>query len=249
MPTDNNNNQTETETQEQPSQEDLINSKINAAVNAAITSHLKRQKSPSMDDFKALIADQLKSFKPQPSVEDPKEEKKVDPALTAMRAQVEELQKSYAAERTAREKAESKQREDRAFGDLKDSLKSKVRPEMLDFVAKNLFYADKRVEFDTDGNPLFKVRKAPSAGLPEEDMLMPLSDGISNWAQSKEAAIFIPAPTTQQPQQQQRGRMPTTTPQQMTNGLPKYDKPANSDEEKVRRAMEREQILLHQMKK
>ncbi len=225
--------------------------KINAQINAAVTGHLKRAMAKQAEDFKTLIAEQLKSFKPAPPPPDESESKekpsKADPALAAMRQQMEAMQASLAEANTKRERAEAKQREDKAFNELKDALKSKIRPEMVDMVAKNFFYADKRVEFDEDGTALFRHRRQ-QPGLADEDVLMPLSEGVSAFLGSKDAAPFLPAPVpgggNQQPN---RGaRMPSPSNQSGVtgaNGLPKYDKPATTSEEKIRRALEAENII------
>jgi hypothetical protein len=232
------------DTPDQQSPED----KLNAQINAAITGHMKRAEKKNSEDMTALkqfFADQLKTLTPA-TPEKPEKEGKAapDPALAAMRAQFEAMQASLAEANAKRERAESKQREDRAYSDLRDSLKAKVRPDLLDVVSQNLFHANKRVEFDADGTALFKVRKAPGHGMPEEDVLMPLADGVANWLSSKEAAVFLPAPGPTQTQVQRGARMPASNQQTVgNNGLPKYDKPATSDDEKIRRAMEAEQII------
>ncbi len=220
--------ETQTQTQE-PSPEEKLNSQINSA----ITGHMKRLEKNAAQkeaDMKAYFADQLKSWKPTVSEEPPPDKaNKPDPKMTALEQRLAQMDTELKESKAAREKAENKQREDRSFGDLREVLKSKVRPDMVDFVAENLFYAKRRVEFDADGNALFKSKRSDG-----EEVLLPLADGVATWLASKEAAGFLPAPD---PQNNQRGtRMPTT---KQTGGMPKYDAPATTDEEKVKRAQER----------
>ncbi len=200
--------------------------------------------------MKAAFAEQLKAYKPPTPVvtEDDKDKKvKVDPALAALQAKVEELLGVNVKERAAREAAETKQREDRAYNDLKDFLKSKVRPDMVDIAADYLFHAKRRIEFE-DGTPLMKVRRSPGPGMSEEDVLMPLTDGVASWLGSKEATVFLPAP--QPGGNSNRGsKMPPSTNQLFgQNGVPKYDTPAKTDEEKIRRAMERAEFVKKQQR-
>lgn len=237
-----------TEQNEQPNPEE----KLNATINSAVTAQLKRAMSKQAEEFKTLLADSLKAFKPAPPPEDEdtkKQQKQADPALAAMRAQVEAMQASLAEANTKRERAEAKQREDKAFGELKDALKNKARPDMVDLLAKNFFYADKRVEFDDEGNPLFRVKRS-TPGLADEDVLMPLQEGVNQFLGSKEAAPFLPAPVPGGTTQQRGSRMPvqTTHGSLGPNGMPKYDKPATTDAEKIRRALEKESILMNRQK-
>ncbi len=223
---------TKEETQTQ-SQEPSPEEKLNSQINSAITGHMKRLEKNAAQkeaDMKAYFTEQLKGWKPPVSEEPPPDKgNKPDPKVTAMEQRIAQMDAELKESKAAREKAESKQREDRSFGDLREVLKSKVRPDMVDFVAENLFYAKRRVEFDSDGNALFKSKRSDG-----EEVLLPLADGVSAWLGSKEAASFLPAPD---PQNNQRGtRMPTT---KQVGGMPKYDTPATTDEEKVKRAMER----------
>lgn len=212
---------------------------ITQVVNAAITSHLKRQ-----PDVKQLITEALSNYKPpvsEPSSDEPgKKSGKIDPQLTALQAKHEELIKALASAEEKRVAAERNARDNKAFSDLKSALTGKVRSGMEEAVAKLLYHVDKRTEIDEQGNVLLKVRRAPAQGFPEEDQLMPLTDGIEAYLKTKDAAPFIPAQASVDSKQPARGsRMPTPPPRQQS----KYDQPAKSDDEKIRRAMEAEAAL------
>lgn len=220
-------------------------------VNSAITAHDKRNEKRRADETAKLIADAVAkaatSAPPAPSPAPGADPSKAEtPEMAALRAQIEEMKKDQQkhaevvkTEREARKAAEDKARDDRSFNDMRTMLGKHVRPDMLDAVAKLHFYADKRVQYDDDGNPLFKVRRSPGGGLPEEDVLMPLADGVSHWVKSKDSAPWMPAPNGEG--KNPSGQFPVRGP-----GRPPvrtYDKPAQTDDEKVRRAMEREQAL------
>lgn len=151
---------------------------------------------------------------------------KTSPELAAMKRQLEEQTKVIEIERNARLEAEKKQRQDSARASVFSSIDAAVKPELKEFLGDYLY---NRVEFDEAGAPLIRVGG---------DDPLPLKDGIASFLKSKDAGAFLPAPTAKLGAGQ---KAPAAG--QRQGGLPTYDKPANSDEEKVRRAMEREQAL------
>ncbi len=213
-------------------------------LNSAITGHLKRAEAKQADTLKALLASEFAKLTPAPApVETEKPAKGVAPEMAALQEQLKTLQTTMQAERARAEAAEQKQRNDKAFGDLKAALGKTVRPELLDIAAENLFHAKKRVEFDEAGNALFKtIRQTP--GFADDEVLMPLADGVASFLKSKEAAVYLPAPGGQQTQTAPRGgRIPTAAPNHHQTPTPTYAAPAASDEEKVQRAMERAEAI------
>jgi hypothetical protein len=215
-------------------------------VNSAVSAHLKRHEAKQSETLKSLIAESLKAYQPpQTQQEEPETSKrgKVDPQVAALTAKVEEFQRAALESEKRAQAAETKARGDRAFGELRSTLAGKVRPDVVDGLAKLLYHGEQKVEVDENGNVLFKVRRAPLPGFPEEDALMPLSDGVEQYLKSKEAAAFLPAPVAANAPQARTtsSRFPQT--QSPSAGPKKYDAPAKSDEEKVRRAHEMEQYL------
>ncbi len=206
---------------------------------AMVTGAVKRQMKPFIDgfesfktDFPNVLSEALKAHKPEPAPEAP-EGKKADPEVAALKQKLAELEKLNTAERTKREAAEERARLDSGKSALKSALQSQVRPEMVDVVTDLLFDARKRVTFDDNGRPLFSIKQA------DEDVPMPLTDGLGHWLKSDEAKHFLPAPNADPPQL--RGQRPEARPKPFQ--APQYDSPARTDEEKARRAMEREQAF------
>lgn len=212
-------------------------------VTGAVHANLKKALPKAFEDLKLneLVQKAVKDAVPPPApAPEPTSDPKPDPRLAALEQKYADLDKQYQAEKKARTEAEQKAREDKAFQDLRSALTPHVRPEGLDAAAKLLFYADKRVTFDDDGRPVMTVRKAPYQGGDEEDVQMPLADGVALWVK-KDGALFAPPP---EPTGDKRGpggpRRHLAT---GNDGMPRYDAPANTDEEKARRVLEREQAL------
>lgn len=157
---------------------------MNAAVNSAVTNHLKRFGEKQSKELQATIKEAIASMqapKPEPEKSD---SKKADPEKNAWESKYKELSDKFEASERARQAAENKARDDKAFADLRNELSKKVRPELLDLAAENLFYVKKRVSFDEDGNRLFTI----------DDKQMPFEDGVAQFLKSKEAAVFLPPP-------------------------------------------------------
>ncbi len=212
-------------------------------LNSAITGHLKRAEAKQADTLKALLASEFAKLTPpkaDPVVETDSKAKPVAPEMAALQEQLKTLQTTMQAERSRAEAAEQKQRNDKAFIDLKAALGKTVRPELLDIAAENLFHAKRRVEFDEAGNALFKtIRQTP--GFADDEVLMPLADGVASFLKSKEAAVYLPAPGGASPNTAARGsRIPQVSAAPLQQ---QYTSPANTDEEKVMRAMERVQAI------
>jgi hypothetical protein len=172
---------------------------IAGIVNAAVTNHLKR-----LDLNKTIesrVAELLKAQTPVQAVvdDDGGKKGKQSPEMTAMMTKLADLEKATRSQTERAEAAEKKQRDDRAYNDLRANLAtSGVRPDMQEIAASYLFKAQNRIEFDSNGTPLFRVKQAGQYGMPEEEVLMPLADGVAAYVRSKEAAAFMPAPGTSQ---------------------------------------------------
>ncbi len=206
---------------------------LNTLVNSAVTAQLKRALSPKalaavfaplMGDVLKPLQDEIAALKaappPPPNQPPPPDPNKPSPEVTALKQKLQEFEDKFRQANDRAAAAEAKQRNDTAFANLKNHLTAaKVRPEMVDTLAKVLFYADKRVEFDEAGNTLFRVRVSPGKGLPEEEQTMTLEEGVRSYVKSKEAEPFLPAPggAPAAPGQQRRpspiagGQPPVTT--------------------------------------
>lgn len=205
-------------------------------VNSAVSAQLKRALPKAIEGIvPSLIEGVTKQLgdKQPPKDPEPTDKPKPSPELVALQRSHEELKTQLQREREAREAAERRQRDDRAFADLRAQLSAGgVRAELVDTWAKVLFHADKRVEFDESGAPLLKVKVSPGKGMPEEEQLFPLSDGVKQLLKTKEAEPYLPPPGGAQSGTQGR-------PQTGQRTMPRYDKPATSEEEKARRVEER----------
>lgn len=209
--------------------------------NDAATAHTKRV----TKDFDAKLAD----FKPVTTITEPVPDgksKTVTPELAAMSAKLEDTLKRFDIADKARILAEEKQRDGQTMAQLKEALKA-VRPDMVDTAAKLLFHVDKRISYDEAGNPLFTVKRAPIPGMAEEDVPLPLAAGVEQWLKTKDASPFVASPAAGGPGGR-GGKSPLGVPTgRNALGMPKYDGPATTDDEKVARAAENERALTKAM--
>lgn len=159
--------------------------KLGNMINAAVSSHLKRHlskfESSILELKESFAATQLdaKHSKATPSVESEKNKKNiVDDDSPAMR-EVERLKSELNAEK-------ARVREEKAYTSLRNYLSDKVLPERVD-VALKLFKADGKVQFRRDGSPFVK----------HDNEEFDLEEGAAEWLKSKEAMMFLPAPSAQ----------------------------------------------------
>lgn len=228
-------------------------------VNSAATSQVKRLLGPAVAEAikginwgETLKLDEVLDGKLAKILEDTDDDSggkggqqpaKPDPKIAALEARLADVTKKFETEAAERQKAVDEGRAKDAKAALRSALSPHVRPEALDLAVRDLFDAQKRVTLDENGNALIKVRRKDYAGV-EEDVDMPLSDGVGHWIKTTEGKFFAPAPNGggEGPKGGQGPRR--GSPQLGSDGLPKYDTPATTDEERVRRASEREQAFL-----
>ncbi len=244
-------NETEGDLDQTPPEPKYVTAEeIGNIVNAAVSSHLKRSLGGAIDTALKPVLEKLSAPPPPPPADDdggssgtPKKGKQT-PEMLAMAKQIEDLTKTIVTEREGRAAAEKKQREDRAYAELRSSLEGKVRPDLLDMVAKNLFVVEGRVVVEENGNILFKTSKAPYVGAEPEEQQLPLKSGVDDFLKSDAAKPFLPAPNSgaSAPQLPKRGPSPNP-------GGTDFSKPATSDADKARRAAERERIALERLQR
>lgn len=175
----------------------LDSAELGNAINAAVSSHLRRFAEKQLPTLLAEamkpFGEQIAALKSTPAT--PVEEKtKISPETAALTQQLEELKTRLAQEAEQRVAVEKKAREDRAFSEFKSHLSKSVRPEMLDMVARDMFHNQKLVDVAEDGSVTFRGTRS-NYGITEE-VAYPLKDGVENWLKSDGAKPFLPAPST-----------------------------------------------------
>lgn len=221
----------------------LTEEKFGEMFNQAFTAKWKNTEAKLTKSIGDSIAEALKPIherldKPPEPKPDDKVGDKPDPKVTALESKLADLDKKYADEKAAREKAELARRDDAARASLAQAFAGHIRPEAVADVV-DLMFARGKVAFDEQGKPLLTVSR--KSGGVEEDVQVTFQDGAQMWAKGP-GAIYAPPPAGGG-QQQQRGTAPTRQPQLGPDGLPRYDKPATTDEDKARRSMERTEAI------
>lgn len=157
-------------------------------------------------EFAAKIAE-ANGQKPKPVDDDAGEKSKAkpkgdaapdvaeNPAFLKMQKELEKLQlaNQQLAEQRARERA--KANEDRAYAGLKEQLSGKVRSEAVGVIA-DAVRGRGLISYDEEGNAHMRVTVA-AKGYDPEDQVLPLAEAIPHYLKSKEAALFLPAPSAQ----------------------------------------------------
>lgn len=222
---------------ETPSSPAIKPEDISNIVNKAVTGQLKRALGKEVADAVAKAVAEMKSQMTPPEPQPQSKKDKQDPEVTALQRQIEELTNNYKRAEQSRLETEKRAREDRTYAELRSMLQKELKPEFVEMVARDLTKGQGRVVFDEDGNPLFKIKRSPYQGMPEEEEELPLEAGVQAYLKSKEAEPFLPPPGTSKtpPVSKQKGQSAGSN---RRDGTPFYDKPATSEEEKLRRAME-----------
>jgi hypothetical protein len=232
-----------------PLTEEDVGKLVNASVNAAVTSQLKRMLAPAVTEaigglkLESKIAEAIKAAQPaEPAPGALGDAPKPDPRLSALESKYAELEKRYQAEQEARAEAEKKGRDAAARAALKAALEPHISGTQLEVASRYLYDAQGVVTFDEDGTPLVKSKRAPMRGMPEEDVFLPIADGVNEWIKSEEAKIFLP------PHKPTPGKQSPGAPSlRRGSEMPRYDSPATTEDEKIQRATEREHALLSRL--
>jgi hypothetical protein len=199
---------------------------MNARINAAVATHIKR----AMGGIEKTIAETVARSLQQTTQQQPAAEhapaQGQDPA--AARYQLAQQQKQLEDERAARRQTEDRARTDRVHGELRSHLQRHLRPELLD--AAHLMLRTNAMRIEEDGTPVLTVKRARAKGADAMAVdYTEIDKGVADWLQSEDAKPFLPAPKAAVNAAQGRtlnGRAPT------------YDKPTNGPQEAAARTVE-----------
>lgn len=224
----------------------LTRAEVGALISGAFKGEGKRLVAAAVKDalgelkLGETIAAEVAKLKPAEPEPKPGEGKP-DPKISALESKLAEVTEKLKAEAAERQKAVQEGRDKDARAALRSALTPLVRPEALDIAVRDLFDGQKVVTLDEQGNPLIKVRRKDYAGA-DEVVDMPLSDGVGHWIKTNEGKFFAPAPNGGG-NDPKGGQGPRRSVQHGNDGMPKYDTPATTDDERVRRASEREAAI------
>lgn len=227
---------------------------IGTTVNAALTSRLPKMLSSGIaESFKGMnweemLTPVITKIAPKPAAPDDDEGGKKpkkpvgDPDVER---RIQELATQLETEKNARSEAERRRIEsenarrlDNAKVSLRAALADKLAPGMLEHAVDRWTIVQNRLKVDDNGKALFRVKKAPYKGAPEEEMEVELSEALPTLLEEPDTKFYLPAPKGD-------GGRGNAGPR--SNGrdgvIPTYDKPATTDAEKTQRAYAREQAL------
>jgi hypothetical protein len=167
---------------------------IGRMVNAAVASKLEKAVAKAIAglDIGAQIKSAMAESVPKEAPEEKKGEGKLEAQIKRLAEELEGQRKATAGAEEARKKSESDRSLDLARNAFKSQIAGAVKPELLEFAAEH--FGGKLISLGEDGKPVFSVRKAPYTGAPEEDMLVPLDEGVKHFLASQTAQPFLPAP-------------------------------------------------------
>lgn len=158
--------------------DDALDPKIGNAINAAVSSHLKRHMKGLGDQFGTMLDERLAALSQKKETPAPAVEK---PAADPMQ-EVEKLRGELKAQKMRAAEKE-------VYADIRSHLTNKVRPEAMDMAIKVL-KADGLVKIDSrDGTATFKSQDLGDVELAE---------GLEEWLKG-EGAIFAPTAQAKKP--------------------------------------------------
>jgi hypothetical protein len=187
-----------------------ITSLINTTVNAALTTHTKRQAA----SLEKTIADSIaRAFESRAKPEDggdgdggttgkkPGGDAKPSPEMKAMADKLARLEKENAEEKAARRETEQRAKRDAVRGTLREQLEAAGIKGARSRAALALLEAEGVVRFDAEtGTPSIVVKRSRSKGAAADEMTFDdLGEGVKDWLKSPDAGEFIPAPAAKQP--------------------------------------------------
>jgi len=173
-----------------------------AKLNAALSNRDKRwekKQAELFNSFKEELLGHINAPKKEAA-----SEKAEDKSSYVSKAEFDKLQRKYALQEEATQKAIRTSIEKEAYTELRSKLSDKVKPEAVDAVARLLYHADKKVIVDDDGE---------LSWIDGEDRV-DLDSGLKNWMKSREASIFLSAPLPTKKQDVKKAVLPPSTLQQ-----------------------------------
>lgn len=179
---------------------------VGTVANRAATSHQKRAEVAAKEQADAINArleklsgafEKLQS--PPPDDDKPdggsgrttvKEvELRFQKQLQTLQEQLEASEGRYKAAEQLRAATELAHKRSVAMGQFRDAVAGKLNPDLMPAV--EAVYAN-RVSIAENGDTLLRVRKAPSKGMPEEDMDLPLKEAVPVFVASDELRPYRP---------------------------------------------------------
>lgn len=185
---------------------------LNARINAAISTHMKR----ATATFEKTLSEQIAKLAPTKADEKPVDEKpaggKVDPELVKLRETVDKLTRSQAEADARAKAAETKAARDSTHAALKEQLDAlgikgvRARAVIHDLEASGQLKLN-----EESGSYELAVKRSRSKGArPEEVTYDDLGAGLKDWSQTDDAREFLPAAQATQGAAQGAARRATT---------------------------------------
>lgn len=183
--------------------DDKIDPKIEkfvmSAVNGALVSHGKRQDTRFGEMLKTQLGEFAKTFKPVVSDDKPDDKPddkgkggKPDPAVIRLTETVEGLKSQLKAKDDENKAIQDKTKRSEERSALSGALNKLGIPEARAAGAIALLHTERQVVTrNDDGQIVMKVKRTYQGQASEE--LVPLEDGIAEWAKTEEGKTYMPA--------------------------------------------------------
>lgn len=218
---------------------------IGQIVNQATTAQLKRNLGPGIAEavkainWTEMIAPEIAKLAP-PAPDEGKGKGKT-PESTDLDRRIQQLAEDLEKEKkravdadTARQKAEHGRKVDAARTKLRNALADKVASGALDHAVDRLTLVQNRLNVDDDGNATFRVRRPEYKGGQLVDIDLSIEEALPVLLAEEDMKIYMPAPS---------GNSQKNGGPRNSGTLPTYATPAQTDLEKVQRALEKERAL------
>lgn len=185
---------------------DALNGIIGARVQREIKGSMKEQTSSLQKMFGEFTKGVEEKFSAKPSAETPsgvagdsKGSKEFEEKLAVVKKEQEEFKKKWADAEGRAIAAERQRQVDKTLSDIRAALsggadpKRKVKTSFLGVLSKDLL---SQAKFADDGKVTITIKRSPHRGLPEEEVEVPLHEGLQHWLGTNDAAEWIEAPSS-----------------------------------------------------
>lgn len=225
---------------------EIVKASLNESLNPAITGHLKRFGSQMEKTIADIVGKSISSLAPKQETETPPDtnaqKQKPDPEIIKLKEQLEKIQQVSEANAAKAREVELASKKEKSLTAIKEALGTKGITGSKARLVINDLVSTGAVRFDEEGNAIATVRRSRSKGTQPADIEYALRDGtqgwLEDWEKSEDAAIVLPPPTPATPARPGYGQPGGTR-----RGPVTYDKPAQSEQEALRRA---EEMLINQ---